>query len=178
MTLRRKHPREKMTGKHKVVDASVFNEVHSATQDLQVLVLPPHCVRATPKDPERCPAVLAAKEQHGFESFVVHRTVAYGRKPGETGYVRWINETHTYHWICQLDDGNYKDVPEAGLLLRFKAPNGVRRIEYVQSEEFKAQRRASYQRRKGKKRRPYRLPDPKTLAGARNRFGYYTEPDG
>lgn len=159
----------------KRLDSSTFDdEVEDAIEPLDVLVTPYHCKISIPADPERCALVLAAKNEHPLEMFVVHRSVAYGRFRGLKKIYRWRNQVGTYTFICKFDMGDFSDVPLEGIRFSFKVPDKSHRLDYYRSAEHKKRKKASAAKNKGKtKRRPYRLPDPKTLAGVRNRFGYH-----
>lgn len=149
----------------KRLDASRFDEVRDATFVLEVKVTLQHCHQSKPGDPERCALVTAAKEQGHFDKFIVHRSVAYGRRSGETGWLRWQSSSSTRKFVEKFDKGDYTDIGADGLVFTFRPPRRSLSLDFLRKRKLVAIKKA--------KRRPYRLPDPKTLEGVRNRFGYH-----
>jgi hypothetical protein len=160
---------------NKVIDARNIDKVRGAKKPIDIIVRRTHCAKAKPGDPERCALVIAAKEEHQFESFVVHRTVAYGRYKGKAINWRWQNSAVVKKFVEQFDKGDYSAVPDTGLRFHFMKARKNMDLDYLRSPTAKAIRNASAKKNKGKKPRAYRLPDPKTLAGVRNRFGFHDD---
>jgi hypothetical protein len=158
----------------KRIDASTFNEVVDATETIEVIVRIEHCRQAVPADPERCALVLAAKSQHPFDYFVVHRTIAYSRARGTVQMVRYQSSEGTRLFVEAFDAGDFTQVPPEGVSFKFNPPRKALSLAHLRSDHRKKIRADSRERVKGKERRPYRLPDPKTLAGVRNRFGLHS----
>jgi hypothetical protein len=161
----------------KVLDASAYedDEVEDATEELLVWVTLYYCKLAVPGDPERCALVLAAKGKYPLEKFWVLRTVAYGRFRGQKKIQRWQSKSRTYDFVVKFDKGDFSDVSPDGIPFNFEPPNEAHKLAFFRSSAFKKRRSASAKKRKSKKKRPYRLPDARTLMGARNRFGYHSD---
>lgn len=176
-----------MKRRGKRLDASSSDyEVEDATEELEVTVTPSLVLIAICGDSERCPIVLSAKDGGIFEMFVVHRSVSYGRYVGAVKDYRWKNPQGTRIFLENFDRyaGGVgtkkraawveKNIPLEGLTFIFKPVSAHTRLDYFRSTSFKKKRKLSAAKNKGKKKRVYRLPDPKTLAGVRNRFGYHS----
>lgn len=157
----------------KRIDASIFDKVEDADYQLQVHVTRIICAHANPSDPENCALVRAAKQQGEFEKFVVHRTIAYGFPKGGTTWLRWQSNATTRKFVERFDKGDYSDIGDAGVVFTFKPPRPAVSLSHLRSPAAKTKRAQSAKARNGKPKRAYRLPDPKTLAGVRNRFGYH-----
>lgn len=157
--------------KLKRIDASTLDDVVDATESITVTVQLKHCKASVQGDPERCALVVAAKQEHGFESFIVHRTIAYARRKNGTKFIRYQNKASTRRFVERFDVGDFSAITNGGMNFEFKPPKSVSSLANLRSEKHKSMRNKSKRERNGKPKRPYRLPDPKTLAGVRSRFG-------
>jgi hypothetical protein len=165
---------EVMAKEFKRIDASTFEAV-DAKKAIAVIVQLEHCKKAVLGDPERCALVLAAKSQHKFVEFIVHRTIAYARREGDPKRTRYQHSASTRRFIERLDTGDFSAISNGGRAFKFYPPKSSIRLDHLRSDAFKKVRKVSDKARRGKIKRPYRLPDPKTLAGVRNRFGIRSE---
>lgn len=161
--------------KFKRIDSSTLDNVIDATESIIVTVQLKHCKAAVRGDPERCALVLAAKQEHGFEEFIVHRTVAYAKCKGELQRIRYQNKATTRRFVEKFDAGDFSAITNGGISFEFRKPKAAISLSKLRSSKHIAMRQKSAKERNGKPKRPYRLPDPKTLAGVRNRFGYRSD---
>lgn len=144
--------------------------VEDATSPLPVLVNNKHCRLGDPGSSDTCVLALAGKDGYELLHFWVVRTVAYGvfkNKP--THAYRWTNPPGTMEFLESFDIGKKASVPPGGREFLFIPPTYGRSLAY-QDKRRQTPRKSSTQR--GKKRR-WRLPDPKSIAGVRSRFGLY-----
>jgi hypothetical protein len=158
--------------KRKRIDASTMDQVIDASELMTITVRLEHCRHAVPGDPELCALVIAAKSQHGFDGFVVHRTVAYARRKSASKWMRYQSSATTRRFVEAFDRGDFTGITNGGITFEFKPPRKAISLATLRSPRKRKMRQASYERRQGEPRRPYRLPDPKTISGVRNRFGY------
>lgn len=157
---------------NKRIDSSTLDEVVDATEEITIIVRLRHCELAVPGDPERCALVLAAKEQHDFSGFHVHRTIAYARRAGAVRWYRYQSTLTTRRFVEAYDQGDFSSIPPEGRAFTFKPPRPAVRLDHLRSRTRTDYERARVKRVRSEPPRPYRLPDPKTLAGVRNRFGF------
>jgi len=151
----------------KRLDASTIDKVVDSSEPIDVLVTVQHCKKALRGDPEKCALVLAAREQGNFTSFIVHRSIAYGQRVGSTKWLRYQSAASTRKFVEQFDKGDFSGVKDGGLTFTFRPPRRSLSLKFLRHG------RKNMKKKKKSSRRPYRLPDPKTLEGVRNRFGYH-----
>jgi hypothetical protein len=161
----------------KKLDASKFAS-RDATENerLIIYVRGPHFKKAVPGDPEHCPIVIAAMDEHPLMHFVCHRTFSYALFKGETTYVRYQNppDARTFLEVFDVDKKKLlATVPDQGYQFIFRRPQETKLLAYTRSDAAKRRRNLSRAKNKNKKtKRRYRAPDPKTLSGVRSHFGY------
>jgi hypothetical protein len=141
-----------------------------ATELLQVTVLDCDVKKGDPKNSANCAISVGAKREHGFEEFIVYRTISYGLKSGADKYERWQNSNGVLEVLSQFDinkEGAKKRLPPNGITIIFWPPRPALSTAHLTSDKRRRAANDSRTRRKGKVKRQYRISDPLTLRGVR-----------
>lgn len=143
---------------------------NDAKDKLHIKVLSCDVANAEPNNPSKCAIAVAAMRTYKFDEFVVYRTVAYGLLPGSKKYLKWQNSNNVREIIEQYDinvEHTKKRLPKGGVVVTFLPLKKDLSTAYLRGDEKKQQRVTSYNKRKGKTKRSYRISDPLTLQGVR-----------
>jgi hypothetical protein len=133
-----------------------------ATWVEQIIVSRSDVKRAVPGDPTCCALMQGLKSSNpNVEKGWYFRNVAWIKYYGDDTLWRFMGGKFARIMAGHFDYG--APLPSRGLIVTLEPPKGVRSLNNIRSDRFKALRKASKERQKGKAARTYRKVDPLSL---------------